>query len=413
MKRPKSLQQLVISFFLLSSIVTFSLLGSYVVYRYHAELKSNLRLSLKVLAEDVVRHRLYANDASSIRQNFHLIEAYHSAPFVALFDDLTFDIGDSMPSAEEVSIIAVLPDGRYLKVHSNTLRIEQKTRDLALHLAAVFGAILLLFVLVFSLFLTRLLHPLRCLVRYCRMSAVDEQESPVCSGSAEVNELKNAIIDLQHANRSLCREKQNIFKEAAHEIKAPIAVLKARLSLFSEDDTYPKMRFVGESEADIATISSKLKELIFLKEIEWDMREAREDVPMQEQCRAMQQAFQPILEKKGLTMVSNFEQDFTLRIHKAAMQKVMQAVFENIFMHTKNHSVIRTTVDPARRRLEIVNEVGSKSDETLFSSHIGSRMIDRLSDKLGYRYETRLHNGTFTTVITFDAQEEQCPLERG
>ncbi|MBD3800562.1 MAG: HAMP domain-containing histidine kinase [Campylobacterales bacterium] len=202
-------------------------------------------------------------------------------------------------------------------------------------------------------------------------------------------------------NRSLCREKQNIFKEAAHEIKAPIAVLKARLSRFSEDDACPKARFVGESEADIATISSKLKELIFLKEIEWDMREAREDVPMQEQCRAIQQAFLPILEKKGLTIVTNFEQDFTLHIHKAAMQ----AVFENIFMHTKNHSVIRTTFDPKRRRLEIVNAVGFKSDETLFSSHIGSRMIDRLSDKLGYRYETRLHEGTFTTVITFDIRQ--------
>jgi two-component system OmpR family sensor kinase len=86
----------------------------------------------------------------------------------------------------------------------------------------------------------------------------------------------------------------------------------------------------------------------------------------------------------------------------------MQAVFENIFMHTKNHSVIRTTVDPKRRRLEIVNAVGTKSDETLFSSHIGSKMIDRLSGKLGYRYETLQNDGLFTTVITFGSEEDGC-----
>ncbi|MHC3994324.1 ATP-binding protein [Thiomicrolovo sp. ZZH C-3] len=414
MKGRRSLQQIVLSYFLLSSVITFVLLGSYVVYRYHAELRQNLHQSLKVLSEDVVRHRLYTYDNETIRQNFHLLEAYHSAPFVDLFDDLTFSVTDSLPpQAEEVAVIAVLPDGRYLKVRSNTVRIEQKSREMALHLAAVFGLILLLFILLFSLFLTRLLHPLRCLVRYCRSSAGDEKAVPVCSGPAEVSELKNAIIALQQANRSLCREKQNIFKEAAHEIKAPIAVLKARLALFAEDDAFEKKRFVAESEADIATISNKLKELIFLKEIEWDMREAREDVPMQEQCRLMQQAFLPILEKKDLTIVANFEQDFTLHIHKAAMQKVMQAVFENIFMHTKNHSVIRTTVDPASKRLEIVNEVGSKSDETLFSSHIGSQLIDRLADKLGYRYETRQHDGLFFTVITFDGEEEGAAAQQG
>ena len=77
-------------------------------------------------------------------------------------------------------------------------------------------------------------------------------------------------------------------------------------------------------------------------------------------------------------------------------------------MHTKNRTIIQTTVDPKLRRLEIVNEVGNKSDETLFSSHIGSKMIDRLSHKLGYRYETRQEDGLFRTIITFGKDEETC-----
>jgi len=410
LKKPKSLQGALILFFLLSSVVTFFLLGSYVVYSYHRELENNLRNSLKVLSEDVVRHELYRGDVTRIKENFHLLEAYHNAPFVSLFDDLGFSVSDTLPAAEGIAVTSTLPDGRYLQVHSTAARIGQETLHLALRLFAVFGAILLLFVLAFSLYINRLFHPLLCLVRFCRSSGSQEQAVPLCSGSKEVNELKNAIIGLLKANQTLCKEKQNIFKEAAHEIKSPIAVLKARLSLFAQDDTFEKERFVAESGADIDTISSKLKELIFLKEIEWDMQQGREAVPMQEQCRLMQQAFMPILEKKGLTMVSDFEQDFTLYTHKSAMQKVMQAVFENIFMHTKNHSVIRTSVDPRHRRLVIVNEIGSKSDETLFSSHIGSKMIDRLSGKLGYRYEAREEAGCFTTVITFTADENACTV---
>jgi two-component system, OmpR family, sensor kinase len=406
--KPESLQGAIILFFLLSSIVTFSLLGGYVVYSYHKELENNLRNSLKVLSEDVVRHGLYTQDVRKIKESFHLLETYHNAPFVSLFDDLTFSVTDAMPETKGIAVTSTLPDGRYLQVRSSAERITQETLHLGLRLSAVFGMILLLFVLVFILYLNRLFYPLRCLVRFCRSSSREEQNVPACSGPREVDELKNAIIGLQKANQTLCREKQNIFKEAAHEIKAPIAVLKARLSLFAEDEDFEKTRFVAESEADIATISSKLKELIFLKEIEWDMQQGREAVPMQVQCSLMQQAFQPILEKKGLTMVSNFESDFTLYTHKAAMQKVMQAVFENIFMHTKNRSVIRTTVDPKRRRLEIVNEIGDKSDETLFSSHIGSKMIDRLSHKLGYQFETHQEAGVFRTVITFGADDKAC-----
>jgi len=408
LKKPRSLQGTLVLFFVLSSIVTFSLLGAYVVLRYHQELEQSLRTSLKVLAEDVVRHELYRKDAAEIKASFHLLEAYHSAPFVSLFDDLNFVIADTMPEQTGVAVTATLPDGRYLQVRSTPTRISEKTADLALQLAAVFGTILLMFVLVFWFYLSRLFYPLRCLVGFCRASGLDDAGAPQCGGPAEVEELNGAIVALLQTNRSLCREKQNIFKEAAHEIKAPIAVLKARLSLFAQDEAFGKGRFVAESEADIARISSKLKELIFLKEIEWDMRQRREAVPMQAQCRMMQQAFSPILEKKGLTMRSNFEQDFTLYTHKAAMQKVMQAVFENIFMHTKNNSVILTTVDPQRHRLQIVNEIGTKSDETLFSSHIGSKMIDRLSEKLGYRYETRQEAGRFVTVITFGGEAGAC-----
>ncbi len=389
--------------------MTFLLLGAYVAYDYHKELSLNLQNSMGVLADDVVRHELYKNDPDTIKASFHLLEGYHEAPFIALFDHLTFSIADAAPTGQKgCRVIRKLPDDRYLVVRSGLDAVDDKTFDFVYKLLSVFGSVLLLFILIFTYFLNRLFLPLRCLVRFCKDSSTEKESMPLCTGSAEVTNLKKAIVGLMESNQTLCKQKQDIFKEAAHEIKSPLAILKARLSLFKQNENFDKAAFIQESEDDIRTISNKLRELLFLKEIEWDMQKRKESVPMQAQCAMMQEAFKPILEKKGLKMLSNWEEDFTLSVHKEAMQKVMQALFENIFMHTKNNTTITNHVDSKNRRLHIVNEMGSKSDETLFSSYIGSKMIERLADKLDYTYTVKEQEGLFYTTIAFNASEEKC-----
>lgn len=412
MKKPRSLQFSIIFFFAISSIVTFLSLGSYVVYDYHKELSTNLKNTMNVMAEDIIRHELYKNDPATIKSNFHILEAYHDSPFVALFDHLTFSIHDEKPAQLEVcSIVKKLPDNRYLVVQSGRDAVKSKLLDFILKLVLVFGSVLLLFIVIFAYFLNRLFLPLRCLVRFCQDSSSEKESMPLCGGSAEVDNLKRAIIGLLESNQSLCKQKQDIFKEAAHEIKSPIAILKARLALFKQNDNIDKVTFVEESEDDIKTISNKLRELLFLKEIEWDMQKRKEAISMQQQCSMMQEAFKPILEKKGLSMVSNWEEDFRLSVHKEAMQKVMQAVFENIFMHTRNNSTITNYVDSKNRRLHIVNEIGDKSDETLFSSYIGSKLIARLAEKMDYTYDVEERDGKFYTTIVFNSSEQKCEIE--
>jgi len=411
LNKSRSLQFSIISFFAVSTIITFLMLGAYVIYDYHKELSTNLETSLMVMAEDVVRHELYKKDPGTIKANFHFLEEYHEAPFVALFDHLAFKLYDKRPVTSEVcSVVRKLPNGRYLEVSSGRAAIQKKMLTFVSKLLLVFGTVFFLFILIFTYFLNRLFLPLRCLVHFCQDSSSENGSTPLCGGSMEVDNLKEAIIGLLNANQTLCKQKQDIFKEAAHEIKSPIAILKARLSLFKQNDEFDKKTFVQESEDDIKTISNKLRELLFLKEIEWDMQKQKETISMQEQCLMMQQAFKPILEKKGLSMVSNWEEDFTLSVHKEAMQKVMQAVFENIFMHTKNNSTITNHVDCKARRLHIVNEMGDKSDETLFSSFIGSKMIARLADKLDYTYEVEERDGLFYTTIVFNSSAQKCKI---
>ena len=306
----------------------------------------------------------------------------------------------------ELSVSRELPDNNFLVITSSSKDIESKVRELLSRLAIVLVIVFSSIILGLYLILNKFLYPLKCLVNYCKNVSTQASSLEECKGSYEIDSLREAIVGLQESNQTLCKEKQNIFKEAAHEIKTPIAILKARLSLFDKSDM-PKDEFVKDSMSDISTISNKLRELIFLKAIEFDVQMAKESVGMQIQCSMMQQLFRPILEKKGIEMISDLEDDFALYIHREAIGRVMQAVFENIFMHTKNGTTIKTYVDKEKHQLRIVNEIGLESDEVLFSSHIGSKLIQRLSDKLEYQYSAYEKDGFFYTTITFKGQNPQ------
>ena len=395
MNKQRTLPFYILAYFVITSLITFMLLGTYIAYNYYLELRQNLGSSLQVMAEDVIQHKLYYQSPQELYRTFHLIENYHQAAYVQMFEHLSFQYADNPPmQIDGITIAKQLPDGRYLLVSSSLKTVEEKTFSLVLKLLFVFGTVLLLFILIFSLFLNHLFLPLRCLVRFCRDGSADHVNIQQCHGTAEISSLKEAIIELLDA-------KQSLFKEAAHELKSPLAILKARLSLFKQDPDYEKTVFINESLEDIAAITTKLKELLFLKEMEMNMRQTKERLDMQEQCYILQQAFLPILQKKGLTLEANWDENFSLYSHKDAVMRMMQALFENIFLHTKNGSTIRVSVNARHKCLKITNEIADKSDETLFSSYIGSSIIQRLCTQLGYRYETVEGAGHYTTLISF------------
>ena len=89
---------------------------------------------------------------------------------------------------------------------------------------------------------------------------------------------------------------------------------------------------------------------------------------MEDNCMIMQEVFGPILEKKNVDVESNWESNFIIFTYKEAMQKVIQAIFENIFIHTKAGSTIVVNAKP--NTIKIQNEIDVNSNESLFSSYI-------------------------------------------
>ncbi len=400
----RSIQTTILLYISVSAAFLVLALGVFVVFNHTKSLENDLVYKMHIMADDIVEHELYRLGPDKLKTFFMSTKSYHKESYQNYIKEIHFSYSKLHNTAPpRLTIYKELPNNSYLVVTSSSKDIDKQVRELLMHLGVVLVVLFGSIILGLYLILNKFLYPLRCLVEYCNNVSIKSSSLEECKGSFEIDSLREAIVGLQESNQVLWKKKQNIFKEAAHEIKTPIAILKARLALYDKSDM-SKDEFISDSKNDIATISNKLRELIFLKAIEWDVQQAKESVGMQTQCSMMQQLFKPILQKKEIEMVSNLEKDFDLYIHKEAMGKVMQAVFENIFMHTKNGTTIQTSVDQEKHQLSIVNEIGQESDEVLFSSHIGTKLIQRLAEKLDYEYCTEEKDGFFYTTITFKAQ---------
>jgi len=278
-----------------------------------------------------------------------------------------------------------------------------------IQLVLVLFSILVIFMIIIYLFLKKRFNALHCLIDFASSYSKDKQDLPICDGSFEVKNLRDAILELVDTNEYLCQQKQELFKEAAHELKSPLAVLKARLALFEQQKKASKDEFVSDAKQDIVIITSKLKELLFLKSIEWDMQLKKVNLNMEDNCKMMQEVFGPILEKKNVKVDSNWQDNFVVFTYKEAMQKVIQAIFENIFIHTKANSTIVVNAKP--NVIKIKNEIDENSEVALFSSYIGVKMIQRLSGKLSYDYSTSKDDKYFyTTLSLYNQDEENCSI---
>ncbi len=407
--KSRSMQTNIIYLFFISAFLAMSFTIAYIAYTYHQQLKQDIQGALEIMLQDIRQDHQQEKMRNPEVERF--ANQLREGSFAYLFDGLALEQTQELIEPEEDRIYThtQLDDGSYLYLSCSTSLLQEQVRAFVMKSLFIFLLIFILLMVSVIVYVKRSFKYLHCLVDFCESYKEDKSVLPACDDTYEVKSLRNAIVSLIDMNDYLCDQKQELFKEAAHELKAPIAVLKARLSLFEKDDKMDKKQLVFEAQEDIAHISSKLKELLFLKSIEWDMQMPLAYVNMEDNCKMMQDAFEPILRKKRVKVDSQWEDSFIIHTYKEAMQKVLQAVFENIFIHTRTDSTIYVKARP--NEIAIQNEIGDKGDVPLFSSYIGIKMIERLSDKLGYEYHVSSDEHYFYTRLIFHSMDaDRCQL---
>jgi K+-sensing histidine kinase KdpD len=196
-----------------------------------------------------------------------------------------------------------------------------------------------------------------------------------------------------------------MFKEIAHEMKSPIAIMQARISLLTYDHSSSNVeKYINDTNEDIESLKSIIYELLFLEEIELDIQNAHKTkISMKDECELMQGRFGPILELNEIVVNASWDGDFFIYSFQHSMRKVMQAVYENVFMHTKKGSTINVKIDASTKTITITNRSKPSTDNSFKSTNIGTKIIQRLSKKLKFDFKTTEEENIYTTIISFNS----------
>lgn len=301
-----------------------------------------------------------------------------------------------------INYIKKFSDSLWLRLTVPQSYIDEKRQDLLKTLIVLFFLVLIPLIMIVLLSMSRLFKPLRSLTRLCYDLQEHRPPTKIYKASYEIEELYDAIVSMYNKNQTLHKNNIDLIKEAAHELKAPIAIMQARVTLFEMDDNYNKKRFVEENYNDIALINNKLKELLLLKEIEWDVeQEPSTNVSVKDACEMIQVKFLPMLELRKLSIISTWEETFYVYTHHRAIEKVLVSIFENVFLHTKEGSSVYVRANINQKSLTIASQTRESENELHFSSHIGKKIITRFSKILHYRVQTKSSQGFYITKIIF------------
>lgn len=286
------------------------------------------------------------------------------------------------PKQNEVSASIRLDNGYFLSVISDYTKIDAAVAKYQARLLIRYGVSLSLILVISILLLQRYIRPLGILTECVReWKSGDPFVFPISSAGQEIDELASSFTALVHRLEGFRAKEKALFKEMAHELKTPIALMRARLDVYENSDGFSKEKMIGELGGDLERLMSELKNVLFFENIDL------EDVMSFEIADLLKEVIQKVevlAQRRGLRIVVP-QESFSVHAQRTLFAKVIMALIENSLTYAKEKSEIILEIDKEKKSLTISNQKGG--EKYLFSSKIGQKMLDRVSQKVGIGYQ--------------------------
>ncbi|MDD3770792.1 MAG: HAMP domain-containing sensor histidine kinase [Sulfuricurvum sp.] len=285
------------------------------------------------------------------------------------------------PEDTEVSASVALSNGMFLSVISDHDKIDAAVARYGAKLAARYLVSLLLILSIGYLLLERYMKPLALLAERARgWKSGDSFELPLDNPPREIDELSRAFSALVHRLETFRIKEKVLFKEMAHELKTPIALMRARLDVFEGSERISKEKIVSELGGDIERLMSELKNVLFFESTDFeDSSPFTIDEVLSEVIAKVD-----ILTRRRHLAIRVDGEGFGLHAPRKLFAKLMTALIENALTYAKEGSTIIVALDPESRSIALTNEKGG--EKYLFSSRIGQKMLDRIAREIGIEY---------------------------
>jgi len=365
-----------------------------------AEKRSDLEKILTHATEDSMDEYL-PQDVSEKTDISYLYDVPHNTSLLqdSEADSVEFVVSKNIYVSQSKEIVGYTKtySGLYLNCISESTKIDSAVNRYAKNLLFRYLVYLIIILTISFFALERLIRPLGLLALKCRTykdGDIFEIARKKCGD--EICEVSGAFASLVERLENYRKKEKELFKEAAHELKTPIAIMRARLDVYQNSDEYDKEKFIFEISADVERLVSELKSVLFFESSDF---EASSEF---EAARSIKNALvkMDILIKRQSVDVLMEPTNFRLNKPKKLFEKLILALMENALTYAKKGSQIAISIEERAKTICIKNEKGG--EKYLFSSKIGEKILDRVSNKMGFSYKVHDANGFYEICLNFD-----------
>ena len=229
----------------------------------------------------------------------------------------------------------------------------------------------------------------------------DPFELSVENGGSEIQELSFAFSNLIKRLDGFRKKEKELFREMAHELKTPLAIMKARIDVYENDDIADKKKFIGDLNNDVTRLTSELKSILFFESSDFDLEtkfyvdEVLTEVIVKTEILA---------HRRGLHLfvcADNFEVSTSKKLFK----KVLIVLIENALTYAKENSEIKINVTADKKLVSITNL--KNKEKFLFSSKIGHKILNRITQVMNIKFEIFENDEIYCVNIFLDKQHEK------
>lgn len=213
--------------------------------------------------------------------------------------------------------------------------------------------------------------------------------------SSEIKEVSSAFDGLVRRLESYRKKEAELFKEAAHELKTPLALMRSRLDVYEASDHYEKEKFIAELGQDIERLTRELKNVLFLESSDFEESSTIDIIHI---FKTLERKMDILIQRKGLKLELPIH-SFDVVASEKLLFKVLSALLENAITYARENSVVEVGCLPVERKLWIYNKIGT--EKYLFSSKIGEKILKRLRNEIGFDYKIDQNKDSFRIELTF------------
>lgn len=326
----------------------------------------------------IPHNQMILHDSEASRVRFSVSKAPYSAP------------------KDEISASVQLSNGFYLNAVSDDRKLQVSVQKYAEKLLIRYVYSLLAILGISIVLLDYYMKPLGVLAQKTRnWKNGDSFEFSLDNPGKEIEEVSDAFSALIHRLEGFRTKEKELFKEAAHELKTPLALMRSRLDVYENSQGYEKAKFVADLGHDVERLTSELKNVLFLESSDF---EDPVPVDINKALRGIIHKVDILAQRKQLHLhVST--QSFIAYVPEKLLHKVLIALIDNAMTYAAEGSSIDIEIDPLLRKLSVINAIGA--DKYLFSSKIGQKMLTRLSEELQFTYEIIQDKSAYRINLNF------------